>query len=110
MNPLAINQLVLTWFSACAAEENTASWRKTRNYILYVLMIVMHTINIAASGLFFIENVTTDYIAGIYAFLSATVLTYNIFTLITFHFNSGELLKIFSTLNAIRKRSKTKKT
>lgn len=106
MNPLAINQLVLTWFSACAAEENTAIWKKTRNYLLYVLMVVMHSINVTASGLFFIENVTTDYIASIYAFLSATVLTYNVFTLITFHFYSEELLKIFSTLNEIRRQSK----
>lgn len=106
MNPLKLNQSVLTLIGVCAVEENTASSKKIRNIFVYILMVVMQIINITATSLYFIKYISTDYDGAIYGLLAATVLTAMLYILITLRYHSKKLLAIFSTLDDMYKECK----
>lgn len=107
MNPLKLNQFVLTSIGVCADEKNTPTSKKIRNLFIYVVLVVMQIINITATGLYFIRNVSTDYDGAIYGLLAATVLSAMLYILITLKYHSKELRSIFSILNTIYKECKT---
>ena len=102
MNPLKLNQIVLTFVGVCAVEENTPNSKRIRISLFYALMVVMHVINIAACSLYFIKYISIDYDGAIYAFLAATVLCCLLYILINLRYHSAKLRFIFSTLHEIR--------
>lgn len=106
MNPLKLNQFLLTLIGVCAIEENTASSKKIRSIFVYTLLVVMHIINITATSLYFIKYISTDYDGAIYGLLAATVLSAMLYILITLRYHSEELLSIFSTLDEIYEECK----
>lgn len=106
MNPLKLNQFVLTSVGVCADEESAPAAKRIRNQICYLLMVVMQVINITATSLYFIKFVSTDYDGAIYGLLAATVLTAMLYILITLRYHSKQLRSIFSTIDVIYKECK----
>ena len=107
MNPLKLNQFVLTSVGVCADEENAPAAKRIRNKFFYLILVVMQAINITATSLYFIKFVSIDYDGAIYGLLAATVLSAMLYILITLRFHSKQLRSIFSKLDAIYKERKS---
>lgn len=107
MTPLQLNKSVLTFVGVCAVENGTPRMKRIRIFLFYMLMVVMHIINIAACGLYFIKYISTDYAGAIYGFLASTVLLCLLYILITLNYHSKELRDIFMALDVIHRKGKT---
>lgn len=106
MNPLKLNQSVLTLVGVCASNQHTTVINQIRNLFFYGLMVVMHLINIAACGLYVVKYVSSDYNGAIYGLLATTVLICSEYTLIVLRYHYKKLRTIFATLNAIYQECK----
>lgn len=105
MNPLKLNQSVLTFVGVCAVRVNTPLSNRIRILLFHALMYLMYSINFVASSLYFIKYISVDYDGAIYAFLEATVLLSLLYTLANLRYHSKKLRKIFETIYAIHKKS-----
>lgn len=106
MNPLKLNQAILTMVGVCAAEKGIGSLLKIRNLFIYGLLCIMTAINSTTTSLFFIKYISTDYEGAIYALLAATVLICQLFILFNLRLYSEQMKTIFSILSEINEKCK----
>lgn len=107
MNPLKLNQSILTLVGVCADQKGIGLLRKIKNLFLYGLILAMTILNSTATSLYFIKYVSTDYEGAIYGLLAATVLICQVFILINLRFHSEQLRTIFTTIYEINHECKT---
>lgn len=108
MNPLKLNRFVLEFVGVCVVEENTPSSIKIRNKWFYLLMIVMHIINMSTSGLYLIVCINIDFVGGLYSLLAESALICNLNTLITLRYYFMKMRTIFTTIGEIYRECKIK--
>lgn len=106
MNPLKLNQSVLTLVGVCACDKNTPMAKQIRNLFIYALLIGMHTINIAAYGSYFVKFISIDYNGAVYGLLATTDIICSEYTLIALRYHYKKLRTIFAMLNATYQKCK----
>lgn len=67
MKPLPTNQRVLTWLCLLPASANTSNLVKFGYILLTILCIVNITANLAASTVFFMKAVSTEFEKSLFA-------------------------------------------
>lgn len=104
MNPIKLNQSVLTTVGVCAAEKGIGSSQKKRNLFIHGLLCVMTAINSTTTTLYFVTFMSTDYEGAIYALLAATAVISQLFILINLRIYSERLRMIFSVVSEIKEK------
>lgn len=106
MNPVKLNQSVLTLVGVCASEENTRLAKKIRNAFIHALLCIITGINTTTTSIYVIKYMSVDYSGAIYGLLATTAVSCQLFILLSLRYHSKKLRTIFSTLNDINDECK----
>lgn len=106
MNPLEMNQRVLTWVCGLPSNESTDKWKKIARIVFTFSVIIGYVCSLAASTAFIYKNVSIDLEESLFSlfhnFGAANMLYLSIATVIF----CRELANIFEGLSIIYKESK----